>query len=140
MDDFKHSRVSTFDLAKPKRIVNRYNTVTKQVYQSFEPEVESGNGNDAEVVKKPKASARYFGALVADAHNVITNGGLYAYPGTAKTPNGKIRLLYEANPMAMIFEQGGGMASNGNQRILDLPIPDIHTRTPIFIGPNPCAQ
>ena len=71
---------------------------------------------------------------MADAHNIISNGGIFAYPGTITKPNGKIRLLYEANPMAMVFEQAGGMASNGFKRILDLQIDDIHVRTPIFIG------
>ena len=60
-----------------------------------------------------KPTSRYMGALVADAHNVIFNGGIFAYPGNSIKPHGKIRLLYEANPMALVFEQGAGAASDG---------------------------
>lgn len=79
-------------------------------------------------------SARYMGALVADAHNIILNGGIFGYPGTLSAPAGKIRLLYEANPIALIFEQAGGMASTGLGRILDLPVSSVHARTPVFFG------
>ncbi len=166
--DFSRGRVSTYDLAKRRNIVNRYNEVTRQVYQEFESsakalakqkQAEVDRLNEADValegvakeratttaatqasartdfdINSVKPTARYMGALVADAHNIVCNGGIFAYPGTIAKPQGKIRLLYEANPMAMIFEQGGGMASNGYKRILDLPIPDIHVRTPCFFG------
>jgi fructose-1,6-bisphosphatase I len=82
--------------------------------------------------KKP--SARYMGALVADAHNIILNGGIFGYPGTVEKPKGKLRLLYEANPLGLIMEEAGGMASNGKGRILDLVVNDVHQRTPLFIG------
>ena len=82
--------------------------------------------------KKP--SARYMGALVADAHNIILNGGIFGYPGTIKKPNGKIRLLYEANPMGLIMEEAGGKASTGKGRILDQVISDIHQRVPMYLG------
>lgn len=111
--------------------------------------------------KKP--SARYMGALVADIHNLLFTGGIFGYPGTASKVNGKvlmkrtsfditfhglyvvfillllaqlgkIRLLYEANPLALLIEQAGGVASNGLDRILDIPLLDIHQRTPLFIG------
>ena len=87
--------------------------------------------------KKPpgrKTSARYMGALVADAHNILLNGGIFGYPGTAAKPEGKLRLLYEGNPMALIFEEAGGLASNGSLRVLDLPVEEIHQRVPFFLG------
>ena len=83
---------------------------------------------------KMKAQGRYVGALVADAHNVLINGGLYGYPGTKEKPNGKIRLMYESNPMAMIMEQAGGAGSTGRGRIRDVVPTEIHQRTPTFLG------
>ena len=68
--------------------------------------------------KKQKMSARYIGSLVADFHRNLLKGGIYIYPSTAKAPKGKLRLLYEANPLAMIVEQAGGMATDGTTRIL----------------------
>mmetsp|Transcript_744 Transcript_744/g.819 ORF Transcript_744/g.819 Transcript_744/m.819 type:complete len:411 (+) Transcript_744:3-1235(+) len=79
-------------------------------------------------------TARYIGALVADVHNILINGGIYGYPGTRSNPNGKLRLLYECAPMAMILEQAGGAASTGYGRILDVKPTEIHARTPVFLG------
>jgi len=79
-------------------------------------------------------TARYIGALVADVHNILINGGIYGYPGTRTNPNGKLRLLYECAPMAMIIEQAGGAASTGRKRILDVKPTEIHQRIPLFIG------
>lgn len=79
-------------------------------------------------------SARYVGSLVADFHRNLLYGGLFMYPGDSKNPKGKLRLLYEANPLAMIVEQAGGRASNGSQRILDIVPLDLHQKTPLFIG------
>lgn len=81
-----------------------------------------------------KPSSRYMGALVADVHNILHYGGIFGYPGTHSKPNGKLRLLYEACPLAMVLEEAGGMATNGKTRILDLPIKDVHQRTPLFLG------
>jgi len=95
------------------------------------------------VQRKPAKSptARYMGALVADAHNILLNGGIFGYPGTDKAPAGKIRLLYEANPIALIFEAAGGAGTDGYGRILDLPIGGVHVRTPVFFGsPEPVQQ
>jgi len=83
---------------------------------------------------KRKPQARYVGALVADLHNVLINGGLYGYPPTRANPNGKLRLLYESNPMAMIMEQAGGAASTGLGRILDVLPSEVHERVPTFLG------
>lgn len=79
-------------------------------------------------------SARYVGSLVADFHRNLLYGGLFMYPGDKKNPKGKLRLLYEANPLAFIIEQAGGRASNGQERILDVVPLDLHQRTPLFIG------
>jgi fructose-1,6-bisphosphatase I len=79
-------------------------------------------------------SSRYIGSLVADFHRNLLKGGIYMYPSTAKSPKGKLRLLYECNPLAFIVEQAGGIASDGFKRILDLQPRSLHQRTPIFIG------
>lgn len=79
-------------------------------------------------------SVRYVGSLVADFHRNLLGGGLFAYPANQKNPRGKLRLLYEANPLAFIVEQAGGLASNGSIRILDVEPTELHQRTPLFIG------
>ena len=78
--------------------------------------------------------ARYIGSLIADFHRNLLKGGIFMYPATEKTPNGKLRLMYECNPMAFIVEQAGGQASTGTGRILDLLPTDLHQRAPIYIG------
>jgi len=79
-------------------------------------------------------AARYSGCLVADVHRVLLGGGLYLYPAEMDKPQGKLRLLYEANPLAMIVEQAGGKASTGTQRILDVVPTTLHQRVPLVIG------
>jgi fructose-1,6-bisphosphatase I len=79
-------------------------------------------------------SARYIGSLVADAHRTLLQGGIFMYPADAKSPHGKLRLLYEAAPMAYIFKQAGGCASNGEQDILEVEPESLHQRTPLFLG------
>lgn len=74
------------------------------------------------------------GALVADAHNVLINGGIYGYPSSTAAPDGKLRLLYESCPIGMIMEQAGGAASTGKGRILDVMPTKIHERVPTFLG------
>eukprot|EP00934_Nitzschia_sp_Nitz4_P001283 Nitzschia sp. Nitz4//scaffold341_size29662//5718//7321//NITZ4_008036-RA/size29662-augustus-gene-0.9-mRNA-1//1//CDS//3329548540//1283//frame0 len=81
-----------------------------------------------------KASARYVGSFVGDVHNILVNGGVYGYPSTEKNPKGKLRLLYECAPIAMIVEQAGGAASTGSGRVLDVQPTEIHERTPIYVG------
>jgi fructose-1,6-bisphosphatase I len=71
---------------------------------------------------------------VADVHNILINGGLYGYPSTRKNPDGKLRLLYECAPMAMIMEQAGGAGSTGYGRVLDVKATEIHQRCPVFLG------
>ncbi len=79
-------------------------------------------------------SSRYIGSGVADIHRNLINGGVYIYPVTTKSPNGKLRLLYECNPLAFIIEQAGGKASTGEKRIMELQINELHQRTPLVIG------
>ena len=79
-------------------------------------------------------SLRYIGSMVADVHRNLISGGIFIYPPTKDAPNGKLRLLYECNPMSFIVEQAGGRATNGFERILDIQPKELHQRTPIFIG------
>ena len=78
-------------------------------------------------------TSRYIGSLVSDVHRNMIKGGIYIYPNTAKDPNGKLRLLYECNPMAFLIEQAGGKATDGFRRILEIQPTTLHQRTP-FIG------
>jgi fructose-1,6-bisphosphatase I len=79
-------------------------------------------------------SSRYIGSLVADFHRTLLKGGVFLYPPTTSHPTGKLRLLYEANPIAFITEQAGGIATNGKDRILEIQPNDIHQRTPLVVG------
>ncbi len=86
---------------------------------------------------RPAYSARYVGSLVADFHRTLVYGGIFLYPADtkeAKAQRGKLRLLYEANPLAFVAEQAGGSATDGEQAILDIEPQDLHQRTPLFIG------
>ncbi|MBC8087738.1 MAG: fructose-1,6-bisphosphatase, partial [Phycisphaerae bacterium] len=79
-------------------------------------------------------NVRYVGSLVADFHRNLLGGGVFAYPSNKKSPSGKLRLLYEANPLAFIVEQAGGLATDGGRRILDIEPTALHQRTPLYIG------
>lgn len=79
-------------------------------------------------------STRYIGSFVSDFHRNLLKGGLYIYPATAKNPEGKLRLMYEANPLGFIVEQAGGKASSGSGRILEINPEKLHQRTPLYIG------
>jgi len=82
-------------------------------------------------------TARYIGSLVSDFHRNLIKGGIYIYPGYSGTPNGKLRMLYECSPLAMIAEQAGGMATDGRgNRILDIKPTTLHQRSPLYIGPK----
>jgi fructose-1,6-bisphosphatase I len=91
--------------------------------------LQGGDKSDA-----PELSSRYIGSLVADFHRNLLKGGVFCYPAEVDKPLGKIRLLYEAAPLAFLIEQAGGYASNGTQSILDIQPTDPHQRTPFFIG------
>ncbi|MDD3743618.1 MAG: class 1 fructose-bisphosphatase [Lentimicrobiaceae bacterium] len=79
-------------------------------------------------------TTRYIGSLVSDFHRNLIRGGIYIYPGTSKNPNGKLRLLYECNPIGFLAEQAGGKASTGFRRILEITPESLHQRVPFFVG------
>jgi len=92
-----------------------------------------------ESIKFPKGgkspySARYIGSMVADVHRTLLYGGIFGYPDDKKSKKGKLRLLYEAFPMALLTEQAGGIATTGTGRILDIVPTEIHERCPVFLG------
>lgn len=84
--------------------------------------------------KMPGKNSRYIGALVADFHRNLISGGIFLYPGEVKKPEGKLRLCYEASPLAFVAEQAGGAATDGIQRILDIQPGTLHQRVPLVIG------
>ncbi|CDG87473.1 class 1 fructose-bisphosphatase [Xenorhabdus bovienii] len=86
-----------------------------------------------EATQRPYTT-RYIGSLVADFHRNLLKGGIYIYPSTASHPTGKLRLLYECNPIAFLAEQAGGKASDGKNRILDITPTQLHQRVPFFVG------
>jgi fructose-1,6-bisphosphatase I len=106
-----------------------------EAYWDIFPEVYS---RFAEKLKKgafgKRYSSRFIGSLVADFHRTMLRGGIFLYPETTDYPNGRLRLLYEANPIAFLAEQAGGKATNGRQRILDVQPTDLHQRTPLIVG------
>lgn len=79
-------------------------------------------------------SSRYIGSMVADVHRTLLYGGIFMYPADSRSPRGKLRLMYECNPMAFIIEAAGGKASDGKNRLLEIKPNDLHERCPIFIG------
>ena len=83
---------------------------------------------------------RYVGSLVADFHRNLLGGGLFAYPANNQSPRGKLRLLYEANPLAFVVEAAGGAATDGKTDILNVNPEELHQRTPLFIGSKQDVQ
>jgi fructose-1,6-bisphosphatase I len=85
---------------------------------------------------KKDFNMRWIASMVADVHRILNRGGIFMYPGDAREPDkpGKLRLMYEANPMAFIVEQAGGAATDGRQRILDIQPTQLHQRVPVFLG------
>ena len=105
-------------------------------YQSWVPQIQRLTDylGDRTGEHHPVHSMRYSGALVADFHRCLLEGGLYFYPGTQDQPDGKLRLLYESAPLAFIAQHAGGAASTGDREILDLPVESLHQRSPLAIG------
>jgi len=89
---------------------------------------------------KAPYSARYIGSMVADVHRTLLYGGIFGYPDDKKSKSGKLRLLYEAFPMAYLTEQAGGLATTGTKRILDIQPTQIHERCPVFLGSKEDVQ
>jgi fructose-1,6-bisphosphatase I len=90
--------------------------------------------SDVPEESKKAYSLRYIGSMVADVHRTLLYGGVFLYPADIKSNRGKLRLLYEANPMSMVIEQAGGRASTGSQRILEVQPEALHQRTPLIVG------
>lgn len=79
-------------------------------------------------------ASRYIGSMVADVHRTLLKGGVFIYPASSKNPKGKLRLMYEGNPMSMLVEQAGGVAATGDGRILDVEPSELHERCPVILG------
>ena len=84
--------------------------------------------------KDARMSARYIGSMVADFHRNLIKGGIFMYPASDSSPSGKLRLMYECNPMAFLTEQAGGVASTGTQRIMEVEPTELHQRVPVIMG------
>jgi len=87
-----------------------------------------------EFLKGEKYTLRYVGSMVADVHRTLFKGGVFIYPADKKNTNGKLRLLYEANPMSFLIEQAGGVGTTGKERILDIVPENLHQRVPVIVG------
>ena len=96
--------------------------------------VQKGINDYLNECKLEQFAGRYIGSLVADIHRNLLKGGIYLYPATRNNPDGKLRIMFEANSLALIVEQAGGKASDGIQRILEIVPTSIHQKTPLFIG------
>lgn len=97
--------------------------------QKYITDIQQGLGET-----KTKYSSRYIGSMVADVHRTLQYGGIFGYPADKKSPDGKLRLLYEAAPMSFLCEQAGGLAISGKNRILDIPPTNVHQRVPCILG------
>lgn len=111
-------------------------SINEGSWHQFEP----GTRKYVEKCKYEGLTARYIGSLVADYHRNMLKGGVYIYPKSKKSPNGKLRLLYECNALAFIAEQAGGMATDGVNRILDIKPKEFHQRAPFYIGSKKMVQ
>jgi len=122
------------DLQTPER--GKLFSINAGYYHSFEEGLRAYldwlQENDPETNRPAKT--RYIGSFVSDFHRNLLKGGIYMYPATQGSPQGKLRLMYEANPMGFIAEQAGGRASDGHTRILERSPETLHQRTPLFIG------
>ncbi|XP_058191475.1 fructose-1,6-bisphosphatase, cytosolic isoform X2 [Rhododendron vialii] len=113
-----------------------------KIYSVNEGNAKNWDGPTTKYVEKCKfpkdgsspKSLRYIGSMVADVHRTLLYGGIFLYPADKKSPNGKLRVLYEVFPMSFLMEQAGGQAFTGKQRALDLLPTNIHERSPIFLG------
>ena len=130
--------IGTLYLTHPNMKFPRLSSPEKGLYS-----VNEGNYNSfskgvqayLDKCKERQQTARYVGSLVADFHRNLIKGGIYMYPPTSKDKEGKLRLLYECNPIAFLAEQAGGRASTGSRRIRDMVPTHIHQRAPFFVGP-----
>jgi len=122
------------NLKTPRR--GKLFSINAGYYHSFEPGLRDYLDwlQERDPATDRPAKTRYIGSFVSDFHRNLVKGGIYMYPATSSNPEGKLRLMYEANPMAFIAEQAGGAASDGHRRILERTPEKLHQRTPLFIG------
>jgi len=112
-----------------------YYSVNQGYFTRWSPGVQKFTQHLQEMTSETKTiSMRYVGSLVVDFHRTLLAGGIFYYPSDASKPEGKLRLTYEANPLAFIAENAGGYASNGHERILDIVPNSLHQRTALYIG------
>ena len=104
------------------------------VNEAYAPHWSEGQRAFIDELKDEGYTQRYIGSLVADFHRTLLRGGIFLYPPDARQPQGKLRLLYEAAPLAFIAEQAGGRASNGHEDIMDVQPTELHQRTPLYMG------
>lgn len=131
--------IGEFLLSHPRLVtprVGKYYSVNESNFARWQRgtqwAVRGFHGDRPEEIKGK--NSRYIGSLVADFHRNLIAGGIFMYPSDSKNPHGKLRLLYEASPMAFIAEQAGGSATDGTARILDIVPTELHQRTPLVIG------
>lgn len=105
-------------------------SVNEAYYKRWSP----GQQKAVDVLKDEGYSLRYIGSLVADFHRTLLYGGVFMYPADSKSPKGKLRLLYEAAPLAMVIEEAGGASSQGTHSILQVEPSELHQRTPLYLG------
>ena len=123
----------TFELTHPNiRFPSRcqYYSVPDGYYKDWDEPT-----RQAAIMLRDSYSLRYVGSLVADFHRNLLKGGIFWYPADEKSPNGKLRLMYEANPLGFVAERAGGAASSGHERILDIQPEALHQRVPLMLGP-----
>ena len=109
-------------------------SINDGIYDRMEPGVQHYVDYCRNSTTKETYSARYIGSMVADFHRNMLKGGIFMYPSTTDAPNGKLRLMFESNPMAFITEQAGCKATTGHVRILEIQPTEIHQRNPVFMG------
>ena len=112
----------------------KYYSVNEAYRETFPPRYGEYIDRLRSGVLGQKYGSRYIGSMVADFHRTLLKGGVFLYPPTDSNPDGKLRLLYEANPIAFLTEQAGGMAIDGQRRVLDIEPTSIHQRTPLVVG------
>ena len=131
--------IGEFCLSHPDIKTPEFGKIYSLNYGNFNQYVEGVRKYAEECQRKDASNGgpytqRYIGSMVSDVHRNLIKGGIFMYPGTDDKPQGKLRLLYECNPLAFILEVAGGKATNGKQRILDVMPESLHQRSPLFIG------
>ncbi|MCE2392059.1 MAG: fructose-1,6-bisphosphatase [Proteobacteria bacterium] len=109
----------------------------KRVYslnEAYRDDFPEGYRNYLDYAHANGYSSRYIGSMVGDVHRTLLKGGVFLYPPTSAAPSGKLRLLYEGNPMSLLIEQAGGTADTGSGRILEVEPGELHQRTPVVLG------